>query len=95
MNLETPYGQKSWGPHIFWPKLACNMKNIAQKKFSRVYEKMFIFQSYFITFFNENSKYGFLDFLKKMLNFLANMVHIMPICDNFSIHRCFSFFDHH
>ena len=95
MNLENPYGQKSRGPQIFWPNLACDMKNMAQKKSSRVYEKMSIFWSYFIKFFNENSKSGILDFLKKMLYFLANMVHIMPICDNFSIHRCFSFFDHH
>ena len=95
MNLENQYGQKSRGPQIFWPKPACYMKNMAQKKSSRVYEKMSIFRSYFINFFDENSKSGFLDFLKKMLYFLANMVPIMPICDNFSVHRCFSFIDHH
>ena len=56
MNLKNPYGQKSRGPQIYWPKPTSNMKNMAQKKSSRVYEKMSIFRSYFIKFFTEKSK---------------------------------------
>ena len=36
MNLENPYVKKRRGPPIFWPKRACIMKNMAQKKSSRV-----------------------------------------------------------
>ena len=95
MNLKNPYGQKSRGPQIFWPKPTGDMKNMAQKKSSRVYEKMSIFRSYFIKFFAEKSKSGFFTFLQKKLYFLANMMHIMAVYDNFSKSKCFPFFHHH